>query len=126
MECKAIRSVPYLVRNNLVVFLAIVLYLIRVGHGDGTMREEVYMAHRTNFSNDTVCSTGKPNQVIDRVRSKIECVLVCQETSECSGVNWKESSTCEMYRFDPQTFQASTGCIYLSPGEQFKFVLMYV
>ena len=122
MECKAIRSAPCLVGNNLVVFLAIVLYLIKAIHGDGTMQEEVYMAHRTNFSDDTVCSTEKPNQVFDRVRSIIECVLLCQETSECSGVNWKESSTCEVYQFDPQTFETSTGCTYLSPGEQFKYL----
>ena len=111
-------SVP-LIPTNLVLYLAI--YILNPSHGDLPMRKVVFKAHQANSSDDTVCSTEKPNRIVNRVRSKIKCTALCTETPKCAGVNWKEPSTCEMYLSDPRTFETLIGCIYFSPGEPFYF-----
>ena len=75
-----------------------------------------------NVSSD-VCSLENPSHVLKKVRSKQECVLLCQADPRCSGVNWKEPSVCEMYFFDPGKFGRKPSCSYFGPGEQFNLTI---
>ena len=48
----------------------------------------------------------------NRVRSSIECSVLCKGTEGCTGVNWKKPSTCELYLTSRRSFGTDTSCVY--------------
>ena len=71
-------------------------------------------------SNEKACSTQSPDQVFKRVRSSIECSLICKGTKGCSGVNWKKPSTCQLYFPMQSSFGTEASCTYFELGKKFK------
>ena len=99
-----------------VYFLAfMIIILIIPGECKVSDKDQKFKKYK-NVSSD-VCSLEDPSHVFNKVRSKIECVLLCRADPKCSGVNWKEPAFCEMYFFDPSTFGRAPGCSYFGPGE---------
>ena len=84
-------------------------------------REVEFMSQRMSFSNKKVCATQNPDLVRNRVRSSIECTVICKGTEGCSGVNWKKPSTCELYLTKQDTFTSLANCAYFGPGKKFEF-----
>ena len=85
---------------------------------------EIFYRYK-NASSD-VCSMEEPSHALSNVRSKQECVLLCQADPRCSGVNWKESSVCEIYSFKPNTFGQAPSCSYFSPGEHSNLTIYFI
>ena len=84
-------------------------------------REVAFTSQQMNFTKQ-VCSTQNPNQVFKRVRSKIECAVLCKGTEGCSGVNWKKPSTCELYVTSQNSFKTDTSCTFFGlKGKKLKF-----
>ena len=79
-----------------------IIILIIPGECQVSSKGKIFMRYK-NASSD-VCSLKDPSHVLNNVRSKQECVLLCQADPRCSGVNWKEPSVCEMYFFDPSKY----------------------
>ena len=96
-----------------VIFLT--TFAIKHGNGSGLMKEIKLQAFE-NSSGEKACSSDNPNQVVNKVRSRIECNLRFRDTPGCHGVNWKKPSTCEMYLVYPSTFKVVKGCTYFSSG----------
>ena len=67
------------------------------------------------------CATDAPNLMSINIRSINECVLRCQETGKCLGVNWKQPNICEMFSVTPQNLTDLSGCEYLDKGEMELF-----
>ena len=86
-----------------------------------SLREMKFKAFRLTSSGEPGCSMESPSSVLNHFGSRIECTLRCQEDGRCTGVNWREPSTCEMYSFDPLVFEMTTGCTYFGPGEKLNF-----
>ena len=97
----------------------LVISTIITGNGDPSKRETTFRTYKNNSSDEILCLTGNPLAVQDKVRSRIQCTKRCLENPRCSGVNWKEPSTCELYTSIEGTFDTVTGCTYMS--EQFTF-----
>ena len=83
-------------------------------------REVAFTSRQMNFTK-MVCSTQNPDQVLNRVRSIIECTAICKGTEGCAGVNWKKPSTCELYGTRQRLFGTVPNCTYFGLGEKFKF-----
>ena len=75
-------------------------------------REVAFTSQQMNFLNKKVCLTQNPDVVFYRVRSKVECTILCKGTEECSGVNWKKPSTCELYLTRQGSFETDPSCTY--------------
>ena len=88
--------------------------------GNHLISEIKYTAQQ-NSSDGTLCSTANLSLVFKNVRSKIECILLCQGNSSCTSVNWKGARTCEMFLYNPETFETGTSCVYFTRGEKFTF-----
>ena len=93
----------------------VIIISIVSGGCEVSVKAGIFKAQKSVFS-DVVCSLELPSRVLNKVRSKQECVLLCQADPRCSGVNWKEPSVCEMYFFDPGRFGRTSRCSYFSPG----------
>ena len=76
---------------------------------------------RTIFTNTMLCALENPNLVLNKVRYKQECLLLCQGDSRCANVNWKAQSTCEMYFYYAGVFGDVEDCVYFGQGEKFNF-----
>ena len=104
-------------------FLTLVM-IIAIVPGECALSIEGDIFHRYANASTDLCSLEDPSHVFNNVRSKPECVLLCQADPRCSGVNWKEPSLCEMYFFDPSTFETTPRCAYFSPGKN-SFVNLF-
>ena len=80
-------------------------------------REMTFRSYKGSSGLASCCATDSPNMITRRIRSKIECQLRCQETGNCSGVNWKQPNTCEMFSVTPQNVSNLGGCKYFDKGE---------
>ena len=99
-----------------VIFLALMIIIAIIpGECKVSVKAEIFKRYK-NASTD-VCSLEDPSHVLNHLRSKIECVLLCQGDPRCSGVNWKEPSVCEMYFNESNRFGSTPSCSYFSPGE---------
>ena len=83
-------------------------------------REVAFTSQQMNFTKK-VCSTQNPDQVFKRIRSSIECTVLCKGTAGCSGVNWKKPSTCELNVARRRSFVVASSCTYFGLGKEFKF-----
>ena len=82
------------------------------------MVEYKFISHQvSNGSAGVLCPMDSPGRTSNKVRSKIECNLLCQEDPKCLGVNWKKPSTCDIYFTKPVTFGIKPSCSYSSEGE---------
>ena len=104
-------------------FLTLVM-IIAIIPSECALSIEGHIFHRYENASTDVCSLEDPSHVLNNVRSKQECVLLCQGDPRCSGVNWKEPSVCEMYFFHPSTFETAPRCAYFSLGEN-SFVTLF-
>ena len=84
---------------------------------------KIFKAIKNDSSEDMACSLEDPNEILN-VRSKPECILQCQGDPSCSGVNWKEPGTCEVYVFNPETFGTVTRCTFFSSDNKFDILFM--
>ena len=107
---------------NLFTFIIIILII----PGECGVSSEGKIFKRYKNASTEVCSLEDPSHVNNNVRSKQECVLLCQADPRCSGVNWKEPSVCEMYFFDPGRFGRTSRCSYFGPGEHFNLTKNYI
>ena len=107
-------------------FLALmIIILIIPGECEVFSEGRIFKKYK-NASSD-ICSLEDPSHVLNNVRSKQECVLLCQADPRCSGVNWKEPSVCEMYYFDPGRFGRASRCSYFGPGEHSNLrIFLYI
>ena len=103
--------------NFLALMIIILMIIILIIPGECKVSSEGKIFKRYKNASTEVCSMEDPSHVLNNVRSKQECVLLCQADPRCSGVNWKEPSVCEMYFFDPGTFERAPRCSYFGPGE---------
>ena len=113
----------FLSGSIVLVCLALVVLptiLQAIDPGYNLVSEIKYKAQEGNTSGGTLCSTAN-SSLVKNVRSKIECILLCQGNSSCTSVNWKDPRTCEMFLFNPGTFATGTSCVYFSRGEKFTF-----
>ena len=55
-----------------------------------------FTTQRTIFTNKMLCALENPNLVLQKVRYKQVCLLLCQGDPRCANVNWKAPSTCEI------------------------------
>ena len=88
---------------------------------DGLLDDNAVGEQQVSFTNQWVCCSEKPDLVIDRVRSKGECILRCQGAANCSGANWKPpSNTCELYFSSQQAFGYVKDCNFFNRGKNYK------
>ena len=78
-----------------------------------------FRTHQTRSSKAVLCSVETPDVVLNTVRSKHVCLLLCQGDSRCLNVNWKEPSTCEMYSYYAGVLGNVKSCTYYGQGEKF-------
>ena len=121
----ALLAVEFLWRTiELVVSVNLLVSLIEVdanGPGPNMNREVAFTSQQMHFLNEKVCATLSPDLVLNRVRSNIECTVICKGTEGCSGVNWKKPSTCELYLARQRSFDTDNtvaSCIYFGLGEK--------
>ena len=75
--------------------------------------DDVHSVQRRGYSTGTTCcATDRPSQSVNDVGSWNECTLSCLGTSKCSGVNWKEPGTCEMFFFRPEYYSILRNCYH--------------
>ena len=98
-----------------ILFAIFIIYLFKHDDGNISIRQTKFEVIK-NSSNENVCSTDNPNQVINKVRSKVECILWCFSTPGCHDANWKEPNTCEIYLHFPSAYGIQTGCTYYLQG----------
>ena len=100
---------------NFIGILAI--YLFENCDGIDSVRANKFQVLQIS-SDENVCPKEVPSQVFNKVRSRIECAVLCRETPGCVGLNWKTPNTCEMYLYPQNTFiEIGTGCTYLNSGK---------
>ena len=105
------------------VFLLVLLYtlIIKQGESNDLMREIKFKSYDTGRG---VCAIEDPSQVVNSVRSKIQCTALCQETPGCYSVNWKETSTCEIFFTTPKCFATPAMCTHFVSGEYYYIILV--
>ena len=79
-------------------------------------RQVFFTAWKKN-SGDYLCATDDPSEIFHSIRSKIKCALVCLGNTECSGVNWRASGTCELFLYRVDNFALVEDCRFYFPGE---------
>ena len=118
-------SLRYFFYFNLVIFLV----THRTNPADGSqMSGRIKSATFEKFRilGNQTCSAERPSQIFNENISKIKCVNFCLNDDRCRGVNWKEPSTCEMFFFEPGSFQTDDTCTYFRQGEKdFEFQYQY-
>jgi len=111
--------------TNIISVLRIILFWLLTisttssGDENPSMREAKFEAYKNFTSDETLCSTDTPMLIQNKVRSRIQCTLLCRDDPSCAGVNWKEPSTCELFTSPAATLQTVAGCTYWS--KQFIF-----
>ena len=80
-----------------------------------------FTLQQTIFTNKMFCALENPDLVLNNVRYKQECILLCQGDSTCANVNWKAPSTCEMYFYYAAVFGEVENCVYFGKGEILDF-----
>ena len=115
MATSAVRSGSY---SSVCAMICISLIVSLSSEVDGLLDEKVAGAQQVSFTNQWFCCSEKPDVVINRVRSKGECILRCQGNANCSGANWKQpSNTCELYFSTQQAFGYVDGCNFFNRGK---------
>ena len=80
-------------------------------------KEMKFQSYRGSSGRASCCATDVPKMMSTTIRSTIECQLRCQETGNCSGVNWKQPNTCEMFSATAKNLSNLSGCKYFDKGE---------
>ena len=114
------------VKSHTNVFVLFTIsYLFEPSGGNDVTRDMNFNAYE-DLTGGKVCSTDSPSQIVNKVRSKLECTLLCQDRAGCYGVNWKEPNTCEIYNAIPRSYARETRCIYFSRGGRGKYIQMII
>ena len=92
------------------------------GDGISLIRDMTFKTSRNVSSDEPLCSTDTSVMVYNEVRSKIKCTRLCLEYPRCSGLNWKDPSTCELFTSLEVSYKTVTGCTHMS--KQFTFYYM--
>ena len=83
---------------------------------DSCERELAFQPFRGSTGSTVCCATDAPSLTRRKIRSKIECLLLCQETAECLGTNWKVLNGCELFAFIPKSASMISGCSFFNKG----------
>ena len=85
---------------------------------DTCEREITFQSSKGSSGLASCCASDAPNLIQPNMRSKIECAARCREIGNCSGVNWKQPKTCEMFSSIPDNATHLSGCEYFGKGEK--------
>ena len=82
-------------------------------------RKQAKVSAVKDGSGNLVCATEVPDRV-EHVESKIQCLSLCLDMTECIGSKWRAPRRCEVYFKHPSNYSIVDGCSYFSPGEEFN------
>ena len=82
-------------------------------------REITFQKCRGSTGSSVCCATDAPSLIRSNLRSKMECLLWCEQTTECSGANWKAPHSCELFSIIPKSASQLSGCSFFEKGETF-------
>ena len=100
--------------SKIILFWFLTIPTTSTGDGNPSTRQNTFKTYKNISSDETLCSTEAPILVYNKVRSRIQCSLLCLENPRCNGVNWKKPSTCKLFTSPAANFKTLNGCIYIS------------
>ena len=63
----------------------------------------------TGEDSQALCAATAPSQQVT-VKSSAQCMAECLQFPGCTGANFENSTTCQMYNYFPNAFYAQAGC----------------
>ena len=63
------------------------------------LTRQVSFAVLKKTSREYVCAIDEPSEILHSMRYKTKCAFMCLENTECTGVNWRASGTCELFLY---------------------------
>ena len=99
---------------KIILFWSLMISTTSTEDGILSQREIIYKTSKMAGSKEMLCSTATPMMISNKVRSRIECTLLCRDDPRCESVNWRAPNTCELLEWPVAAFKAVEGCTFMS------------